>query len=101
MRFYYETSFPTLHVQRDELSSLPIILPDRSSSQQRVLYDRMNTLVRQMLQLHKHLTAKRTSHERVAIQRQIEATDRQIDRLVYELYGLTVEEIQLVEESIR
>ncbi len=30
-------------------------------------------------------------------QRQIDATDRQIDRLVYELYGLTEEEIGIVE----
>jgi hypothetical protein len=28
---------------------------------------------------------------------QIAATDRQIDRLVYELYGLTEEEIKVVE----
>lgn len=34
-----------------------------------------------------------------AIQRQIDATDRQIDQLVYELYGLTEEEIRIVEES--
>jgi hypothetical protein len=27
------------------------------------------------------------------------ATDREIDRLVYELYGLTEEEIRIVEES--
>lgn len=31
------------------------------------------------------------------IQRQIEATDKQIDTLVYELYGLTEEEIEIVE----
>jgi hypothetical protein len=31
------------------------------------------------------------------IQRQIQATDAQIDRLVYELYGLTEEEIAIVE----
>jgi len=31
------------------------------------------------------------------IQREIEATDAQIDRLVYELYGLTEEEIRVVE----
>jgi ubiquinone biosynthesis protein UbiJ len=30
---------------------------------------------------------------------QISATDRQIDRLVYELYGLTEEEIALVESA--
>jgi|WetSurSiteA1Bulk_404760.scaffolds.fasta_scaffold238968_1 hypothetical protein len=28
--------------------------------------------------------------------RQIDATDQQIDQLVYELYGLTVKEIQIV-----
>jgi hypothetical protein len=32
-----------------------------------------------------------------SIQRQIDATDRQIDRLVYELYGLTEKEIPVVE----
>jgi len=31
------------------------------------------------------------------LQSQIEAADRQIDRLVYELYGLTAEEIKIVE----
>ncbi len=31
------------------------------------------------------------------LDRQIAATDRQIDRLVYDLYGLTDEEIALVE----
>ena len=31
-------------------------------------------------------------------QREIEATNRQIDQLVYELYGLTKDEIQIIEE---
>jgi hypothetical protein len=31
------------------------------------------------------------------MKREIESTDRQIDRLVYELYGLTEEEIKIVE----
>ncbi len=38
-----------------------------------------------------------TLHEKLG--HQIEATDRQIDRLVYELYGLTEEEIKVVEEA--
>jgi hypothetical protein len=33
-------------------------------------------------------------------QRQIQATDRQIDALVYELYGLTEEEIAVVEGAV-
>jgi hypothetical protein len=34
------------------------------------------------------------------LQRQVEATDRQVDNLVYGLYGLTDEEVRIVEESL-
>jgi hypothetical protein len=53
---------------------------------------------REMLTLHKQLPEAKTMHEQTLIQRQIDATDRQIDKLVYELYGLTPEEIAIVEE---
>ena len=45
----------------------------------------------------RQLPQDRTPHEQTALERQIEAADRQIDALVYELYGLTVEEIGIVE----
>jgi hypothetical protein len=57
----------------------------------------MVQLVEQMLALHKQLAESRTGHDTNSIQRQIDATDRLIDRLVYELYGLTEEEIAVVE----
>jgi hypothetical protein len=50
-----------------------------------------------MLDLHKKLPTVNTPHEKETIQRQIDATDRQIDLLVYELYELTEEEIGIVE----
>jgi len=59
----------------------------------------MVKLVNTMLDLHKKLQAARTPDEKVMLQRQIDATDRQIDMLVYELYGLTDEEIAIVEEA--
>ena len=34
---------------------------------------------------------------RGVFQRQIAATDEEIDRLVYELYGLTAEDVRIVE----
>jgi len=39
----------------------------------------------------------KTDHEKTALQRHIDATDRQIDQLVYELYGLTEKEIGIIE----
>jgi hypothetical protein len=53
----------------------------------------------QMLTLHKQLADARTPHEQTNLQRQIEAMDGQIDSLVYELYGLTEEEIRIVEST--
>jgi hypothetical protein len=49
-----------------------------------------------MLELHKRLAAA-SQADRELYQRQIDATDREIDKLVYELYGLTEEEIKVVE----
>jgi hypothetical protein len=37
--------------------------------------------------------------EQTVFQRRIDATDRQIDQQVYALYGLTDEEIRIVEAS--
>ena len=54
-----------------------------------------------MLALHKQLPEAGTPHEKTALQRHIEATDGQIDALVYELYGLTEEEIGIVEAASR
>jgi type II restriction/modification system DNA methylase subunit YeeA len=45
------------------------------------------------------LAKAKIERERTVIGRQISATDKQIDNLVYELYGLTDEEIQIVEEA--
>ena len=60
-------------------------------------HDRMVALVTQMLDLNKKLQEARLEQERTLLQRQIEATDASIDKLVYELYGLTEEEVAIVE----
>jgi hypothetical protein len=62
-------------------------------------HDRMVALVTQMLDLNKKLQDARLEQERTMLSRQIEATDGAIDKLVYELYGLTGEEIAVVEMS--
>lgn len=45
------------------------------------------------------LAAAKTPQEKTSLGRQISATDAQIDRLVYNLYGLMLEEIEIVEAS--
>ena len=63
-------------------------------------HDQMVTLVQQMLELHKRLQAVHSDQDRQLYQRQIDATDKQIDALVYELYNLTGDEIKIVEGAM-
>lgn len=57
------------------------------------------TLVERMLDIHKRLSEAKTPGDKERLQRQIDATDQEIDRLVYDLYGLTEEESKIVEEA--
>ena len=59
------------------------------------MHDKLVSLVERMLELHKR--SPRTPQEQEMVKREIESTDRRIDRLVYELYGLTEDEIGIVE----
>ena len=75
----------------------PIRTIDRTDPEDVARHDRMVTLVDRMLSLNKQLQGANTPHDKTSLQRQIEATDGQIDALVYELYGLTEDEIKIVE----
>jgi hypothetical protein len=77
--------------------SSPICTLDFTSPVDVARPDQMVALVERMLDLHKKLAAEGTPHVRTVLQRQIEAADKQIDALVYELYGLSGEEIAVVE----
>jgi hypothetical protein len=81
------------------IERLPIRRINFSDPSDKAHHDRMVKLVEQMLSLHKQLARAKTPDENIRTQRQIDATDHQIDQLVYELYGLTEKDIQTVEES--
>ena len=59
----------------------------------------MVALVERMLELHKQKQSANSEVARQRLEREINVTDKQIDALVYELYGLTEEEIKIVEGS--
>ncbi len=52
-----------------------------------------------MLKLHADLAAAKSPDAHTHLARDIATTDRVIDQLVYQLYGLTAEEIALVEAA--
>jgi len=93
----FKRSFPQVTIF--SLAQLPIRTIDSNNPEDVAKHDRIVTLAEQMLDLHKQLAAGRIPDEKTRIQRQIDITDKQIDKLVYDLYGLTEEEIKIVESQ--
>ncbi|PKO04765.1 MAG: restriction endonuclease subunit R [Chloroflexi bacterium HGW-Chloroflexi-3] len=84
-----------LRFKKQYIKRLPIHKIDFSNPKEVVQHDRMVALVERMLELHKR--EPQTPQEADRIQREIAATDGAIDKLVYKLYGLTEEEVRIVE----
>ena len=81
------------------LVQLPIRALDLRDPKDKGQHDRMVSLVDSMQTLQGRFAAAKSAGQKGVIRRQIDATDREIDRLVYDLYALTSEEIALVEHS--
>ncbi|MFA6226269.1 MAG: class I SAM-dependent methyltransferase [Methanoregula sp.] len=82
------------------IAALPIYTTDFDNPDDRARHDRMVTLVTGMLELQNHLGLAKTDQEKRIITQEIGSIDRQIDSLVYGLYGLSMEEIAVVEDAI-
>ena len=54
-----------------------------------------------LIELNKKLESINLEKEKEILKKQIYALEKQIDEIIYELYGLTKEKIQIVEESMK
>jgi len=86
-----------LSANKQFISQLPIHLIDFTNSENVKKHTNLEALVKHMLDLHKRIP--QTPFEQDQLEREIAATDAQIDHLVYDLYDLTEEEIKIVEEE--
>ena len=79
------------------IEQLPIRTINFADKTEKAQHDKMVQLVTRMLELQPQRAQARTAQDAASLDRQIAATDRQIDQLVYQLYELTDEEIAIVE----
>ena len=79
------------------MEKIPVRKLDLKKPTEKAAHDRMVDLVNRRLALTPKLRAATSDSEKATLQNAVTATDQQIDALVYELYGLTPEEIALVE----
>jgi type I restriction-modification system DNA methylase subunit len=86
--------------QKYQLDGLPIRSINFSDFRDASGHEKMIRLVEQMIMARKQLMTARTDSESTYYQNKCTALDRQIDRLVYELYDLSIDEIEIVEAGL-
>ena len=79
---------------------LPIREIESASAEDKLRHERIAGLVEHMLSLQRQLSLARTEHTSTVLHRQIEVVDAQIDRLVYDLYDLSEQDVSIVEEEV-
>jgi type I restriction-modification system DNA methylase subunit len=80
-----------------DIRVFPIPMVQFSNPAEKALHNKLVALVEKMLALAPRLRGATSESEKAVLQNAVTTTDAEIDRLVYELYGLTEEEIKIVE----
>jgi hypothetical protein len=104
--FYLKQISTTFHggyvaANKQFIERIPIRIIDAADPEAQAKHDRVVSLVERMLEMHSQTQGVRTPQTKRVLRRRIDEIDRQIDGIVYELYGLTPEEIKIVEEGMK
>lgn len=95
---FYCNHFLVDDINREYLLQLPICTINYFVPSEKQIHDNLVALVDVMLDLNKKTQTAKGS-EKEQLQRQIEETDKEIDNLVYKLYGITEEERKIIEST--
>jgi hypothetical protein len=88
-----------LAANKQYIEQLPIRIINFSDRADKARHDEMVTKVDAMLEAKVQLAKAKTDKDKTYYENKCFALDRQIDRLVYQLYGLTEEDVQIVERQ--
>jgi adenine-specific DNA-methyltransferase len=101
MEWFLETELrllgkTTIQYSKQYLENVPIPKLNKVNKE---IHDTIVTLVEQMLQVKKQQQTAITERDKSYLEEKCKNIDNQINNLVYELYGLNEEEIDIVEKS--
>lgn len=99
-RFIFGKAIRTMHFDNAVTSRIPYPRINLNSNKEKSHHDFLTLLVDQMLKTQNQFHNAKTENDKKIYKQKIDILDKQIDDLVYELYGLTEEEIKIIEESV-
>ena len=88
-----------MHFDNPVTSRIPMPSVDLTKKSDKEVHDKLVKLVDNIIAINKKLVGENNPNTKEILERQVRALDGEIDRLVYGLYGLTDEDIKVVENN--
>ncbi len=101
MNFWFLKRHIDINIKGVYLEAAPFPRIEMSAPGDRKRHDRVVKLVEGLQGLKAEAAKARSPHERDRAERQAENVDRELDMAIYELYGLSPEEVETVEAATR
>ncbi len=98
LNFWYKAHFPNVNINPNDFRQLPIRRLDAADIIENYR-DKLIGNVDSILEARKQFVIAKSDRDRNYYEARCATLDRQIDELVYELYGLSVDEVKIVEET--
>ncbi|MCK4357362.1 MAG: N-6 DNA methylase [Candidatus Cloacimonetes bacterium] len=104
IQYFYEEQFKSdsdifPKIRIGQVKEIPVRLLDFSNPSEKQIHNTLVFLVDQMLSAQKQFHSAKIERDKKLYKQKIDILDRKIDRLVYEFYDLTKEEIGIVEND--
>ena len=105
LNFYFNNKLVTnkksiAQIKKEDLDKFPIYHLDLNNKQDKQIHDTLVALVDKMLETQKLYHVAKLEREKKLYKQKIDIIDNKIDKMVYELYGLSKEEIEIVEGNL-
>ena len=98
-RFIYSKAIMTMQFDNPTTSRIPMPSVDLTKKSDKEVHDKLVKLVDNIIAINKKLVGENNPNTKEILERQVRALDGEIDRLVYGLYGLSDNEIRIIENG--
>ena len=98
-RFIYSKAIMTMQFDNPTTSRIPMPSVDLTKKSDKEVHDKLVKLVDSIIAINKKWVGENNPNTKEILERQVRALDGEIDRLVYGLYGLSDNEIRIIENG--
>ena len=97
--FVFGKAIMTMQFDNPTTSRIPMPSVDLTKNSDKEVHDKLVKLVDNIIAINKKLVGENNPNTKEILERQVRALDGEIDRLVYGLYGLSDNEIRIIENG--